>query len=77
MSLAHRVKIKLGPDRRLELVLPDEFPVGAEADVIVLSDAEQVAPHESVSWADLPIADGTAMPSTTRYRREDLYSDEP
>lgn len=77
MSLAHRVRIKLGPDRRLELVLPDEFPVGTEAEVIVLSDAAQASPRESASWVDLPVAEGTAMPSTTRYHREDLYSDEP
>jgi len=77
MSLAHRVRITLGPDRRLELVLPDEFPVGTEAEVIVLADAVAASPRGSASWLDLPVAGGTAMPSTMRYHREDLYSDEP
>jgi hypothetical protein len=76
MSLAHRVRIRLGADRRLELVLPNEFPVGAEAEVIVLSDALQASPREPVSWVDLPVAEGNALPRTARYHREDLYSDE-
>ena len=38
MSLAHRIKITLGPDRRLELTLPEGFPTEGEAEVIVLAD---------------------------------------
>jgi len=76
MALAHRVKIKLGPDRRLDVVLPDAFPIGAEAEVIVLSDATSQEAPPQVSWRDLPVAHGTPMPSDTRYHREELYSDE-
>ncbi|MBE9079165.1 hypothetical protein IQ241_17980 [Romeria aff. gracilis LEGE 07310] len=72
--LTIQTKATVGPSNTLRIQLPEALPAGEYSIVLVIDDAQRVAPPRT-DLRDFPVDDYGELLSEVSLRREDTYDD--